>query len=67
MTQSDSEDHVERSKMPSRGIERRCRKQISPPPYQTREGTVQSDRRSHMDRRSSWIRDFFIEHSDGES
>jgi hypothetical protein len=44
-----------------RGPDRRHSNQIAPPPFITDEGLVMIDRRSHLDRRSSWIRDFFID------
>jgi hypothetical protein len=40
---------------------------MSPPPYRTAEGIVLLDRRSYIDRRSSWIRDFSIEPGEPES
>jgi hypothetical protein len=44
-----------------RRSERRVRTHVEPPPYQTREGQVLSDRRSAFDRRSTWIREFSLE------
>lgn len=43
-----------------RGPDRRHFSEMVPPPYITGEGLVLVDRRSHIDRRSSWIKDFFI-------
>jgi hypothetical protein len=44
-----------------RRSERRVCTHIAPPPYQTRNGMVLTDRRSAMDRRSTWIREFSLE------
>lgn len=50
-----------------RGADRRSSRHVAPPPFITNEGLVMIDRRSHIDRRSSWIRDFSIDvgHWDG--
>ena len=40
------------------GGDRRMRSVIAPPPYLTAEGEVQVDRRSCVDRRATWIREF---------
>jgi hypothetical protein len=42
------------------GDRRVCRK-IQPPPYQTVDGLVTGDRRSHLDRRASWLREFSLD------
>ena len=44
-----------------RAGDRRASKQIQPPPYCTAEGTVAVDRRSHVDRRAAWVREFSLE------
>lgn len=67
MTQEASKDHSVRWVRPARGTERRLRTRMSPPPYRTTEGIVLLDRRSYIDRRSSWIRDFSIEPGEPES
>jgi hypothetical protein len=40
--------------------DRRVRTLIDPPPYQTLEGLVTADRRSAVDRRATWIREFSL-------
>ena len=60
MNDKESQDRPALNRRAARGIDRRSRSQISPPPFSTVEGLVEVDRRSHLDRRSSWIRDFFI-------
>ena len=46
-----------------RRADRRVCTQIAPPPYETRDGMVLTDRRSSFDRRASWIREFSLETS----
>jgi hypothetical protein len=46
-----------------RRAERRVCTHIAPPPYETRNGKVLTDRRSAIDRRASWIREFSLETS----
>ncbi|HMV19876.1 MAG: hypothetical protein JNK96_05330 [Betaproteobacteria bacterium] len=46
-----------------RSGERRRNDRIEAPPYTTSEGLVLRDRRSHLERRSCWLRSFAI---DGE-
>ena len=41
-------------------VDRRAVCIISPPPYRTTDGEVDVDRRSCIDRRSNWIRDFVM-------
>lgn len=43
-----------------RGRDRRTRNDVAPPPYLTREGVIEIDRRSPFDRRATWMREFFI-------
>jgi hypothetical protein len=43
-----------------REMDRRVSKLIAPPPYETREGLVAIDRRSQIDRRANWIREFSL-------
>ncbi|MBS1141711.1 MAG: hypothetical protein H6R13_3164 [Proteobacteria bacterium] len=38
--------------------DRRINRQLSGPPYQTAEGIITVDRRTHLDRRANWISDF---------
>lgn len=49
-----------------RRAERRASKAVAPPPYETRDGIVLTDRRSSLDRRASWIREFFLETEPGK-
>jgi len=44
-----------------RGIERRVCTRLLPPPYLTKDGVVLMDRRTYLDRRAAWIRDFQID------
>ncbi|MDP2882702.1 MAG: hypothetical protein Q8N89_14125 [Azonexus sp.] len=46
-----------------RQADRRACTHIAPPPYETRDGRVMTDRRSAIDRRASWIREFSLETS----
>lgn len=47
--------------------DRRRPQRLQPPPYRTAEGMVDVDRRSHLDRRSAWIRDYQLTIDDGET
>jgi hypothetical protein len=38
---------------------------LQPPPYLTADGPIEADRRSYLDRRSAWIRDYVI-NGDGD-
>lgn len=49
-----------------RRAERRVCTQVAPPPYETRDGRVMNDRRSAIDRRASWIREYSLETSPGK-
>ncbi|PKO48146.1 MAG: hypothetical protein CVU31_07125 [Betaproteobacteria bacterium HGW-Betaproteobacteria-4] len=49
-----------------RADRRRCT-QISPPPYETSSGKVFTDRRSAIDRRASWIREFSLDAINGRN
>ena len=44
-----------------RSGDRRACKQIQPPPYATADGVVTKDRRSHVDRRAAWVREYSLE------
>jgi len=44
--------------------DRRCGQCLQPPPYLTAEGVVEIDRRSHLDRRSAWIRGYILNGDD---
>lgn len=39
---------------------------LQPPPYRTAGGPVDCDRRSHLDRRADWIRDYVLHDDDGD-
>ncbi len=41
-----------------RGIDRRSRNRVEPPPFMTRNGLVFEERRSLFDRRASWLREY---------
>jgi len=43
-----------------RDKDRRVIKLIAPPPYETSDGLVAVDRRSQIDRRANWIREFAL-------
>ncbi|MBK7898124.1 MAG: hypothetical protein KA603_09585 [Azonexus sp.] len=47
-----------------RGTDRRSGKNVSAPPYSTREGLVLEDRRSHLERRACWVRSIAIDMDD---
>lgn len=51
---------LRRDEVSKRSEDRRISKQIEPPPYQTASGTVLDDRRSHLERRASWLREFSL-------
>lgn len=53
-------------KKQQRQAERRVRTHIEPPPYETCDGEMQTDRRSTFDRRATWIREFSLETSSGQ-
>ncbi len=53
-------------KQRARNGDRRNGSRVGPPPYYTREGKVLVDRRSHCDRRGTWIREFSLD-ADHES
>ena len=61
MTQDESQAHSAPSSASSRGADRRFCTQLAPPPYSTADGTVQNDRRAYLDRRASWVKDFFMD------
>lgn len=49
-----------------RGDDRRHSEELVTPPYLTDEGMVLVDRRSHIERRSCWIRQFRLDVSNQE-
>lgn len=59
------ENKMSDAKCQKRGADRRVSTHISPPPYETRDGVVLTDRRSAIDRRASWIREYSLETSLG--
>lgn len=44
-----------------RGADRRSNTLVSLPPFYTREGKILVERRSPIDRRANWIREFFLD------
>ncbi len=52
--------------LPRSTTDRRLCTQLAPPPYSTAAGVVHEDRRSYLDRRSSWIKDFFMDNVNKE-
>ena len=44
-----------------RGIDRRSRNRVEPPPFMTRNGLVTVERRSPFDRRACWVREFSVD------
>ncbi|HMT81765.1 MAG TPA: hypothetical protein PKD66_15455 [Azonexus sp.] len=48
----------------TRGADRRCNTLVSSPPFYTREGKILSERRSPIDRRANWIREFSLDSGD---
>ncbi|WP_153131096.1 MULTISPECIES: hypothetical protein [Dechloromonas] len=63
MTQHGSPEHTPPMFAFVRGPDRRHCATVSPPPYLTMAGLILHDRRSHLDRRAAWIKNFWI---DGE-
>ena len=55
------ENKMSEATQQQRRADRRVCTHISPPPYETRDGRVMTDRRSAFDRRASWIREFSLE------
>lgn len=55
------ENHTPDAARPGRRTDRRLSTGITSPPYDTRDGMVLSDRRSPIDRRATWIREFSLE------
>lgn len=60
MTQEGSRDGLVGRPYRPRLAERRCRRGLQPLPYRTADGQIDSDRRSYLDRRAAWIRDYVI-------
>jgi len=44
-----------------RGKDRRTSTGIEPPPFMTRDGLVERERRSPFDRRATWVREFSLD------
>jgi hypothetical protein len=55
------QDYADGAGKRRRGPERRASKLMTPPPYETYNGIVTVDRRSAVDRRATWIREFSLE------
>ncbi len=66
MNQDHSPDRRASPDLQPRGADRRRRNLLSPPPYQAAEGLVFLDRRSPVDRRASWIKDFALLERNGD-
>lgn len=47
--------------------ERRRPQILQPPPYRTAEGEIKIDRRSYLDRRSAWFRDYRLHGDDSDT
>ena len=65
MTTSPANDKNAKPCQP-RGTERRVRSEMTPPPFAAAEGQVDEDRRTHVDRRAAWLREYTLklEHND---
>ncbi len=66
MTRDQSQDPLPMRNFRPRGPDRRASKRLSPPPYRTADGLVAADRRSPVDRRACWIRDFILDDRNGD-
>lgn len=60
MRQDESKDRFAGLSKISRKLDRRFCTKLSPPPYPTSEGVILNDRRCYIDRRASWIKEFFM-------
>ena len=67
MTQDESQDRSAGFSEGSRGPDRRFCTQLAPPPYPTASGLIFDDRRQYLDRRASWVKDFFMDIGDKEA
>ena len=65
MTSSPTDDKNAKPCQP-RGTERRVRSEMTPPPFAAAEGLVAEDRRTHVDRRAAWLREYTLklDHND---
>jgi|APLak6261666328_1056055.scaffolds.fasta_scaffold17836_2 hypothetical protein len=66
MTRDQSQDPLPMRNFRPRGPDRRASNRLSPPPYRTADGLVTVDRRSPVDRRACWIRDFILDDRNGD-
>ncbi len=64
--QGSTKNRAARFRRPWRPDRRRA-KCLLPAPYRTADGLIDSDRRSYLDRRSAWIREYLINGDDGDS
>jgi hypothetical protein len=48
----------------ARGADRRSNTVVSSPPFESKEGTILTERRSPIDRRANWIREFSLDAAD---
>lgn len=60
LMQSDPSQPAQRK----RGNDRRCNTLVSLPPFYSREGKILTERRSPLDRRANWIREFSLDTAD---
>ncbi|MBU3698010.1 hypothetical protein [Dechloromonas sp.] len=65
MTTSPADDQDVKPCQPRRA-ERRVCNEMTPPPFAAAEGQVAEDRRTHVDRRAAWLREYTLklEHND---
>lgn len=61
---NDSQSDLLQPAQRKRGTDRRCNTLVSSPPFYTREGKILSERRSPIDRRANWIREFSLDSGD---
>ncbi len=61
---NDSQSDLLQPAQRKRGADRRCNTLVSSPPFYTREGKILSERRSPIDRRANWIREFSLDSGD---
>jgi len=59
MTTSPADNQNAKPRQP-RGAERRVRSEMAPAPFSAAEGLVADDRRTHVDRRAAWLREYTL-------
>lgn len=60
MIQKSNPDSFGNARLQIRGADRRVNKIVSPPPFQTRFGLIEAERRSPFDRRAAWLREYAL-------